>query len=363
MMGRALVFMALAAGLIALALTAAVTVFAEPLALRLYARQVEARLDVDRTRDLPDGLTVAFCGTGSPLPDPSRAQSCTAVIAGDRVFIVDSGAGSARNLVLMGVRGRQVEALLLTHFHSDHISDAYALALQRWVDSGQTTPLTVYGPAGVDAVMSGFSAAYALDGSYRTGHHGEAIAPPGGFGFDAVEFAGGEGGPVTVFQDTDLTIRAMRVDHEPASPAVAYRFDYKGRSAVISGDLILERSPHFADLARGADLLVMEALQPRLVSLITQQARLAGRPDLATITDDILDYHTTPEAAADAARIAGARALMLTHIVPALPSRLLHPAFLGDARSRFSGPLRIAEDGAVVVMPAGSDAVRFEDWL
>lgn len=363
MITRAVLFMVLAAGLMAAALIAALTVFAEPVAQRLYARQVEARVGVDRVGDLPDGLTVAFCGTGSPLPDWSRAQSCTAVIAGEQVFIVDSGSGSARNLVLMGVPGRRVEALLLTHFHSDHITDAYALALQRWVDSAQTTPLTVYGPPGAARVMAGFQDAYALDGGYRTGHHGDAIAPPSGFGFDAREFEGGDGAPVTVFQDGDLIIRAVRVDHQPASPAVAYRFDYKGRSVVISGDLIVERSTQFAALAQGADLIVAEALQPRLVALITDQARAVGRTDLATITEDILDYHTTPESAADTAQAAGAQALVLTHIVPALPSQVLHPAFLGESRSRFSGPLRIAEDGMAVILPAQSDQIAFEDWL
>lgn len=350
-------------GALVLVAVAGLTVFAEPISARLYAHQVETRLGADRVAALPDGLAVAFCGTGSPLPDPSRAQSCTAVIAGGRIYVVDAGSGAAGNLVLMGLRGRQVEALLLTHFHSDHITDAYPLALQRWVDGGQAEPLAVHGPEGVSEIVDGFNAAYRLDGGYRTGHHGEAIAPPSGYGLIAVPFGGAEAGPVTVLEDGGLRISAVRVDHDPASPAVAYRFDYLGRSVVISGDLMLEDSPAFETLAAGADLLVLEALQPRLVAEITASARQAGREDLATITVDILDYHTTPEAAAEAAQAAGARALVLTHIVPALPSRVLHPAFLGDARDRFSGPIEIAEDGMVAVLPAGSAAVRFEDWL
>ena len=362
-MTRALVMVAAAAGALTVAAGLLLTVFAEPAARHLYAAQLEARLDQDLMADLPDGLTVAFCGTGSPLPDPSRAQSCTAVIAGDRVFVVDAGSGAARNLILMGLRGARIEALLLTHFHSDHITDAYPLALQRWVDGAQTTPLTVYGPQGVRSVVEGFNTAYRPDGGYRTDHHGEVIAPSPGYGLSAVEFTGGETEPVTVLEAAGLTVTAVRVNHDPASPAVAYRFDFAGRSAVISGDLIMEGSPAFADFARGADLMVAEALQPRLVRLITDQAATASRADLATITVDILDYHTTPASAAQAAEQAGSDALVLTHIVPALPSRVLHPAFLDGAQARFSGPVRIARDGMVVVLPAGSDAVDFQDWL
>ncbi len=335
----------------------------EPVAMRLFARQAEARLGSDRLASLPDGLTVAFCGTGSPLPDPTRVQSCTAVIAGSRVFVVDAGSGSARNLAFMGVPGRAIDGVLLTHFHSDHIADVPGVALLRWVDNAQVQPLPIYGPQGVEQIVAGFNTAYTLDHGYRTGHHGAHIAPPSGAGLAAMSFNVEPGAVIPVLDEGGLTVTAALVDHAPAAPAVAYRFDYGGRSVVISGDLIVERSDAFAAFAQGADLLVVEALQPRLVNLITQQARAAGRADLAQITVDILDYHTTPEAAADAAEAAGADALVLTHIVPALPSPLLHSAFLGDARSRFSGPLEIAEDGTAVILPSRSDTVRFEDWL
>lgn len=346
-----------------LLLALVIAVFREPLSRALYAQQLAARMDADRLAALPAGLAVAFCGTGSPLPDPSRAQSCTAVIAGGRIFVVDAGSGAVRNLVLMGLRGAAVQALLLTHFHSDHISDAYPLALQRWVDGAQRTPLPVHGPEGAAQVVEGLNRAFALDGGYRTAHHGAGIAPPQGFGLQAREFATGAGATVTVFEAGDVLIRAVRVDHDPAHPAVAYRFDHAGRSVVISGDLMLADSPAFAALAADADLLVIEALQPRLVSLISERAARSGRADLAAITTDILDYHTTPEAAAALAQQAGARALVLTHIVPALPSRLLHRAFLGAAEEAFPGPLRIAEDGTAVVLPAASQAVHFEHWL
>ncbi|WP_417484423.1 MBL fold metallo-hydrolase [Maricaulis salignorans] len=350
---------------LALLVTGLAFAFQAQLARALYERRVDRQMSLDRMAELPDGLHLAFCGTGSPLPDPSRAPSCAVVIAGDRLFVVDSGAGSVGNLLLMGIPAGQIEAVLLTHFHSDHIGGLGDLALQRWIGEGRNEPLPVYGAAGVETVVAGFNQAYAIDATYRTGHHGEVIAPPSGFGMEAQPFAIAafdQTAPVKLLENDGLTIWAVAVDHAPASPAVAYRFDYQGRSLVMSGDLVADASPGFQALAAGTDLLVVEALQPDLLDIINAGARARGNERLDTIMIDIRDYHTTPEQAASAARSAQARALVLNHIVPALPSRSLNAAFLGDAAAAYSGPIRIAEDGLVVSLPTGDDGVSFQSW-
>ncbi|SDL68259.1 MBL fold metallo-hydrolase [Maricaulis salignorans] len=350
---------------LALLVTGLAFAFQAQLARALYERRVDRQMSLDRMAELPDGLHLAFCGTGSPLPDPSRAPSCAVVIAGDRLFVVDSGAGSVGNLLLMGIPAGQIEAVLLTHFHSDHIGGLGDLALQRWIGEGRNEPLPVYGAAGVETVVAGFNQAYAIDATYRTGHHGEVIAPPSGFGMEAQPFAIAgfdQTAPVKLLENNGLTIWAVAVDHAPASPAVAYRFDYQGRSLVMSGDLVADASPGFQALAAGTDLLVVEALQPDLLDIINAGARARGNERLDTIMIDIRDYHTTPEQAASVARSAQARALVLNHIVPALPSRSLNAAFLGDAAAAYSGPIRIAEDGLVVSLPTGDDGVSFQSW-
>ena len=106
--------------------------FQRPIATALLTQIVNKNVGRNIIPDLPDGLHLALCGTGSPFPDPTRAGPCSAIIAGDRLFIVDTGEGSARTLGYMGIPAAKIEAIFLTHFHSDHIDGLGPFLLQRW---------------------------------------------------------------------------------------------------------------------------------------------------------------------------------------------------------------------------------------
>lgn len=324
----------------------------------LFENAVRERVGRDSTSSLPAGLHVALCGTGSPLPNPVRAGPCNVVIAGKHIFVVDIGEGGGRNINMMGIPLGKIEGVFLTHFHSDHIDGMGPLMLGRWTSGTNASPLPVHGATGVDQVVAGFNAAYKIDNGYRTGHHGPAIAPPGGAGATAVPFAlpeAGKGDIVVVLERDGLKVTAIRVDHGPVKPAVGYRFDYQGRSIVISGDT--SKSASLIAASKGADLLVHEALQPELVKMMTAGLDAKGMKNMAQITRDILNYHTTPEEAAEVAQSAGVKQLVLSHIVPAIPSKFFYPAFLGDAPKRFKGPLMMGEDGMMFSLPAGSTAI------
>jgi ribonuclease Z len=322
-----------------------------------------ARAGLDRTTDLPDGLHVGLCGTGSPLPDPGRAGACTVIIAGKHIFVVDSGEGGARNISLMGIPNGRIEGVFLTHFHSDHIDGLGPMMLLRWTGFGATSRLPIYGPPGVDKVVAGFDAAYTLDSGYRTAHHGPVIAPPSGAGGVAMPFTippRGSIDRVVVYEKDGLRVTAFRVDHGPVDPAVGYRFDYKGRSVVVSGDTTV--APALVAAARNADLLIHEGLQPKLVGLMTAALTKRGITGTAQITRDILGYHASPEMVAREAQAAGVRMVVFSHIIPQVPSRAMYPAFLGDARSLYDGPIIVGEDGMMFSLPAGSRAVDFVRW-
>ncbi len=304
---------------------------------------------------LGDGLHVGLCGTGSPMPNPQRAGPCNVVVAGSQVFVVDMGENGNRNLNLMGISAADVDALLLTHFHSDHIDGIGPLMLFHWTRGASTAPLPVYGPEGVEQVVAGFNAAYALDGSYRIAHHGERIVPGSGGGAEVRPFAM-DGETAIVLQSRGLTVTAFKVDHDPIKPAVGYRFDYKERSVCISGDA--DKSANLIAACKGADIIVHDALQPNLVKEMQAAFTAAGNANTAKIFSDIQDYHASPEQAAESAKAAGAQMLVLSHLVPPLPLSYLYPAFLGDAENRFDGPIVVGEDGMLFSLPPKSKAIE-----
>lgn len=348
----------LAAGVLILA-AAGLALFGRGwLAERAFQSAVDKSVGVDQTAAFPDGLHLYVCGSGSPMPDASRAGPCLAVLAGQQAFVFDAGSGSIRKLQRMGFPMPRLQAAFLTHLHSDHIDGLGELLLQAWVAGGRSAPLPVYGPAGTDKVISGLRSAYEIDEGYRVAHHGTKVVHPGGFGGAAqiITLADGADSQV-VYDQGGVKITVIRVNHAPIDPAYGYRIDYKGRSIALSGDTVY--SPSFTAAAKGADLMLHEALNEKMVAALGEKLGERGQAANAQIMKDIQNYHASPEDAARSAREAGVQALVLYHLVPAPPVRLIEPMFLGDAPKVFSGTLRLAEDGMLIHLPASSKAVEF----
>ena len=328
-------------------------VFRGPIALRVVPWAATAALQRNFVADQPDGLHLVLVGAGGPLADPLRSGPCVAVLAGRSLFVVDAGAGAARGLGRLGMTPGLVQALFLTHYHSDHIDGLGELMMQRWTSASNARPLPVIGPIGVSEVVAGFNLAYRQDSLFRTAHHGSAVAPPSGAGGVARPFAQPPPLQAVVVWDRDgVKVSAFRVDHAPVDPAVGYRFDYRGRSLVISGDT--KMSANVQHFAQGVDLLVHEALSPRLVAVLGAAARTAGRAGIAKIMADIPGYHTTPVQAARIASAAGVRQLLLYHVVPPLVVPGLEAAFLEGVRDAYQGPVTVGRDGTMVSLPSAS---------
>jgi len=310
----------------------------------------------DLTASLDDGLHLGLCGAGGPMPAPNASGPCVVVTAGQRIFVVDAGTDGARNLVRMGYPIGRVEAVLLTHFHSDHVDGLGELGTLRWVSLANTTPLPVHGPTGVSAVVEGFNQVYAHDEGYRQAHHGDVVAPVSGSGMVAHPFEAPPAGQLhPVLADGDLTIEALRVDHHPVHPAVGYRFTYKDRSLLITGDT--SKSDEVRRFAEGVDLLVHDALADNLVGMMHDIAVEQGDEVLAKVTADIPDYHATPRQAAETARDAGVQHLLYYHVTPPIVADLQRPLFLNGADEVFAHAT-IGQDGVAFSLPAGSTDVR-----
>lgn len=292
-----------------------------------------------------DGLRVFLCGTASPLVAPGHAQACVAVLAGEDLYLVDAGMGAAGTFAFSGESLVPLRAVLLTHFHSDHITGLPDVNLNSWV-AGRRQPLQVVGPIGVGRVVAGFNEAFALDYGYRVAHHGAAMLPLELAVLEARTVAAG-----IVLDQGGLVVTAFPVDHAPVAPAFGYRFDYRGRSVVVSGDTLVTDSMRTA--ARSADLLLHDALSLPIVRALEEGARAAGQLRLAKIMADIPSYHAHAAQLGELAASAGVRQLALYHFVPAPRNLLMRQVFRRDLPAN----AMLAEDGLVVELPGGSSAI------
>ncbi len=310
-----------------------------------------------------DALRVLVCGSSSPMPDANRAGPCIAVFAGGRFYIIDTGLGSWKNLALWQIPGDKIGAIFYTHFHSDHIGELGEYNLQTW-GIGRDKPLQVYGPTGVERVVAGFTEAYALDTGYRVAHHGAEFLSPTISRMEAHPFAvdgpgTGNGDTVNesvVFQAGDLRVTAFSVHHAPIHPAVGYRFDYRGRSVVVSGDTT--KSENLVRMAKGADVLMHEAQANFILAIAGDVARKLGRDRYARILHDIPSYHTSPVEAAQEANEAGVKLLVMYHLTPPPPNRIAEKFFMRGVSEIRSEGVELSRDGLLVELPLASTEVR-----
>lgn len=369
--GAVLIVLLAAAGLGA-------AVFSPALQDAIVVRVAAQRLQVGDRTDLlaDDALHILLCGTGSPMPDPARANACVAVIAGGHVVVIDAGPGSWAKLARSRIPAAAIDAIMLTHLHSDHIGGLGEVALQGWV-GGRVKPLDIHGPgkpkeieplldteghaygaSGTAEVVAGFAEAYDTDSGFRLAHHGVNYLAPEGARLVAHEIATPAADEAVSIYDRDgLKISAFLVNHHPVEPAFGYRIEYRGRVAVVSGDT--KKVENMVRFAKDADLLVHEALSAHMVGLLARVLDEAGDERRAKLVRDTVDYHTTPVEAAEIARDANVRMLVFTHMVPPLQNALMRRMFMrGVAAARGDGQTKIGFDGLMVTLPGGSTALE-----
>lgn len=269
-------------------------------------------------------MLFTFLGTGCPVPSPVRAGPAHCVSAGDALVLIDCGSGVAQRLVASGRRGADVDALIVTHYHSDHVADFWTLVVSSW-HQGRTRPWQVHATPAAIRHFQAQVAAYADEITLRVTHERR----PSTAGLDIVFHELGEG-PVTELGA--LRVSAFAVDHRPVTPAYGLVFEADGRRIVFSGDTAPVAA--LAEAAKGADLLVQE------VFVDAEMIPVAGVRSAETVAA-VRGYHTTPAQAADLARDAGVAALALTHLVPPAANRL---ALMQAVRAGFAGPVIIGED-------------------
>ena len=267
-------------------------------------------------------LSVTLLGTGSPIPSADRAGPATLISAGDEHYLVDAGRGVLMRMAALGLGASNLAAVFLTHLHSDHITDLNDVITTRWITTFEPTPLTIVGPVGTRGVVDHILGSLGPDLNYRIAHHDDLNSPPQ---VDVIEV---NEGPINL--GGSVSVRCALTDHKPVEPSVGFRFDYQGAAVVAAGDTV--PCAGLDSLCAGANALVHTVIRKDIIKNVPIQ-RL----------QDTLDYHSSPEEAAETAQRAGMQTLVLTHYVPAIPEGR-EGEWRELAAAHFDGLIEIGDD-------------------
>ncbi|MEI5664999.1 MBL fold metallo-hydrolase [Bosea sp. CCNWLW174] len=278
-------------------------------------------------------LAFTFLGSGAPPVSLRRAGPAHLVEAGGSKLLIDCGSGVSQRLVAAGHAGAQIDALIVTHEHSDHLVDFYQLIVSSW-HQGRNRPWRVLAPEPALANMRGQYEAFARERALRIAFEKR----PDATGLEVV-FEELQQGPVAGLGT--LAVEAFLVDHKPVEPAFGLSLSANGSRIVFSGDTRL--TPSLEQAADGCDLLVCE------VFIDSQMPVTAGVRSAETVAS-VQSYHMTPAVVAGLARRAGVKALALTHLVP--PGADTAALFAEVRAGGYAGPLIVGEDLMRLELPA-----------
>jgi ribonuclease BN (tRNA processing enzyme) len=266
-------------------------------------------------KERPTRTKVVLLGTGTPVPDPDRSGPATAIVVGDSAYLVDFGPGVVRRAEaavldrgITQLEPGNLNVAFVTHLHSDHTAGYSDLIFTGWT-SGRSTPLEVYGPAGLNSMTEHILQAYRIDIETRTNPEGNQRAIADGWKVNAHEIK-----PGVIYKDANVTVTAFATKH--AMQSYGYRFDTPDRSIVISGDT--NPTEETIKACNGCDVLVHEA------QMLELYAKMPER-----LHSFVTKYHTTTEQLAALATEAKPKLLVVYHTVAFRPG-IAPPKFLSS---------------------------------
>ena len=278
--------------------------------------------------------TVTLTGTGGPPITPGRAGAGVFVKYNDVVVQFDAGRATSNRLIEAGLRLADLDAVFITHIHSDHVFGLAELVLSRWIETQfdeVATPLTIIAPSGGAArFVKRMLEPYDEDIHIRREHMGSREVV-----LDAQEFpASFTPAEVWASADRAVVVESVAVHHEPVPDAVAYKVTTPDGSVVISGDTRV--CQEVEDFSRHANVLVHEAFRRAPLAFIIEHI-----PRIKSI----LDYHADSIPLGAMAQRAQVNTLMLTHLGPPPQNEVDEQGFSDDVKAGgYTGHVLVGRD-------------------
>ncbi|MCH2134403.1 MAG: MBL fold metallo-hydrolase [Phycisphaerales bacterium] len=283
-------------------------------------------------------MNLHLLGTGCPAVDIHRYGPASLVQNADGArVLVDCGSGVTQRLLSAGTSGAEVDLLLLTHLHSDHVVDLFQFIISSW-HQGRDRGHQVVGPAGTQEFVGQLLEVWRPELERRVMHEKR----PSIDGLDVEITEIGHGAEMEL---GDMVIEAFEVDHRPMVPAMGFSFRENDHHIVLSGDT--GPCEMLIEAAMGCDVLVHDVLlkhemQPR-----------EGVRSQETI-DQVASYHATAEQVGRIATEAEAKCLILTHFVPPIFDEA---KLLEIVRADYDGPVLCGEDLMLIDPANPADAM------
>jgi ribonuclease BN (tRNA processing enzyme) len=279
---------------------------------------------------------IVFLGTkGGPRVGVGPSNPANLVMVNDTPFVIDCGMGVSHQLVTAGVPLEQVKYILISHHHSDHNLEYGNLVYNAWA-AGLSTPIHSFGPKGIEEMTRIYWELNKFDVDTRIADEGRPDPRPLLIARDITEDG-------VVLQTPDVKVTAFRTPHPPIVDNFAYKFETPDGTIVFSSDT--NYNPKLAEFARGADVLVHEAIYLPWVDRLVTRVKNG-----ATLKKHLLDSHTAAEDVGRIADAANVKVLVMSHLVPG-ELDVTDEQWSSEAKKHFNGRIIVARDLMELKLP------------
>ena len=274
---------------------------------------------------------VTLLGTGAPVPSMERFGPSILVEAGGQKLLFDCGRGAAQRLWQLKIPLGKIDALFLTHLHSDHIVGIPDVWLTGWIPAvygRRELPLQVLGPTGTKDMMDNLVKAFSWDITTRAKEKNKADSGALVIAKDIREGV--------IWENKEIKITPFTVRHSDfIDSALGYKIEYAGRTLILSGDT--RYSENLIRYAKGADVIIHEVAAANEQTMQT-----------SPLVNQILGFHTSPEEAGKVFEQTKPKLAVYSHIVlltaePSIPPPTMNEVILRTKKT-YSGAVEAGED-------------------